>query len=141
MNSTSVLVLGIIALALGVLTLMFAWIPIIGMLAIPFAAMGVIVGIIGIALGARGGDGRLWMSLVGAILCGLSVGVSYLSTVMWQNRDTNPSAVKMPPQPPPVDMRNVKGPFVPTPPQVRQEFKMPDLPKPPPRDDAPVEKP
>ena len=141
MNSTSVLVLGIIALALGVLTLMVAWIPLFGMLAVPIAAIGAIVGIVGIALGARGGDGRLWMPLVGVIVCALSVGVSYLSTTLWQNRDTNPTSTSKVKPPPPIDMRGVKGPFVPTPPQVRQEFKMPDLPKPPPRDDQPVEKP
>jgi hypothetical protein len=82
--------LGIAALAIVVVALLFAWIPLIGMLAVPVAGIGLVLGIIALVMARVNGGVGTGFPLA-AILLGLcSIGVSYASTYAWQHRTGAP---------------------------------------------------
>ena len=122
--------IGSISLGVGGLTLLVAWIPYLGMLAIPVAAIGAVLGFAGIVVGRAAGQRRVFWPFFGMLLCGVSIAVSYGSTVAWQHRTGAPgqSAPSTPP-PPAVDMRGVTGPFVPKP-TTQPTFVMPRFDRP-----------
>ena len=107
--------IGIIAFVIGGVALAVAWIPYLGILAVPVALVGVVLGIVGIVIGRMAGQRTVLLPLGGMMLCGISIAVSYGSTYAWQHRAGAPGQRPWaPPPPPPVDMRGVSGPFVPT---------------------------
>ncbi len=116
--------IAIVSFALGGLSLLVAWIPYIGMLAIAVSALGAVLGFVGIIVGRMAGQRRVFLPFFAMLLCGVSIAVSFGSTYAWQHRDGAPGQTKSVPQPPPVDMTGVSGPF--KPPTVTQPtFVMP----------------
>ena len=109
--------IGVISMVIAALTLAVAWIPYFGMLAVPVAALGALLGFAGIIVGRVAGQRKVFLPFIGMLLCGVSIAVSYGSTIAWQNRSGAPGrGFSTPtPAPPPVDMRGVTGPFVPRP--------------------------
>jgi len=125
--------IGITSLAVGGVSLLVAWIPYLGMLAVPVALGGAIAGIVGIIVGRVAGQRRVFLPLGGFLLCLISIAVSYGSTYAWQHRAGAPGQRPWaPPPPPPVDMRGVSGPFVPTLPKplTQPTFVMPRFDRP-----------
>ncbi len=114
---------------IGGLALMVAWIPCLGMVAVPVAGVGAIVGFVGIVVGRLAGQRKVLLPFGGMLLCGLSIAVSYGSTIAWQNRTGAPGRVTSTPAPPAIDMTGVRGPFVPKP-VTRPTFVMPDFKRP-----------
>jgi hypothetical protein len=71
---------GIAALVLGILALIVSWIPLCGMAALPLAAIGVILAIVGLIVSKTGGRSKLGMSVAGGILCLLAIGIQVAVT-------------------------------------------------------------
>jgi hypothetical protein len=98
---------------IGGLASAVAWVPDFGMLAVPVALAGAVVGFVGIVIGRMAGQRRVFLPLGGMLLCGVSILVSYGSTIAWKNRPGAPGHVSTPNPPPAVDMRGSRGPFAP----------------------------
>ncbi|CAN5523546.1 hypothetical protein BH10PLA1_BH10PLA1_14280 [soil metagenome] len=125
--------IGWISIAVGLLTIAVAWIPYFGMLAIPMSLGGAVLAIAGIIVGRAAGQRVVLLPLVGFFICGISIAVSYLSTVAWQNRAGAPGkSSSSTPSTPAIDMRGHTGPFVPTlpPPVTQPTFVMPKFDRP-----------
>jgi hypothetical protein len=120
--------LGIAAIVIGALTLCIAWVPVIGMLGVPIAGIGLLLGIAGaIVAGASGRSGVV--PSTGALLCLVSIGLTFLATGskdLSGRGSASGSNASHEPQPPPVNMIGKTGPF------------KPDLPKADPRKDFPT---
>ncbi len=121
--------IGVIAFMIGVVALAVAWIPYLGMLAVPVAGAGVVLAIVGIVVGRAAGQRRVLLPLGAMFLCLISIAVSYGSTYAWQHRDGAPGVYQTTPAPRPIDMRSVKGPFVPMP-TTQPTFVMPHFDRP-----------
>ena len=68
--------LGIAALVLGILAALICWIPFLGLLALPFSALGLLLGVIGLLIAVVGKRSGLAASIVGT---GISLGAIVLS--------------------------------------------------------------
>jgi hypothetical protein len=84
----------IAALVLGIAACCVGLIPILGLFAFPLAAIGLVLGIIGIARASRGGRSGTTMAIIGAALCVLGVvlaviGVLILNTA-FGHHDSSP---------------------------------------------------
>jgi hypothetical protein len=105
---------GLAALIAGGVSLLVAWVPYWGMLMIPLAMVGAVVAIIGIVVGRMAHQRKLPIPAAGFLLCGFSIGVSLLSTRLWEDRD---SAAGRGTPTQPQDVRPAPGP-IPRPPTV-----------------------
>ncbi len=121
-NSSTLL--GVISLCIGAAMLLVAWIPYLGMLAVPVAIGGGLVAVVALVIGRMAGQRKLPWPFVGLLVCGLSIGVSFVSTVAWQNRAGAPGYRPSTPVPPAIDMRGSKGPFVPAPTTTQPTFDL-----------------
>ncbi len=72
--------LAIASLVLGILAILGSWIPVLGMLAIPVAALGFILGVIGLVLALAAGRSGLAASSVGTGLSVLALVVVFVIT-------------------------------------------------------------
>ena len=79
-KNTPSLTMGIIAIVLGVIGLLVGWIPFIGLVAIPIAAIGGFLGLIGLILAACKKFRGWSMPLLGSLICGVTIVVSISST-------------------------------------------------------------
>jgi len=79
-KNTTALTMGIIAIVLGVLSLLVAWIPFLGLIAIPVAAIGGFLALIGLVLAALKKFRGWAMPLLGGIICVIAIVVSMSST-------------------------------------------------------------
>jgi hypothetical protein len=70
---------GVAALVLGILAALIAWVPFLGLLAIPLALLGALLGAIGLLYGLISRRGKVLTSAIGL---GLSIGSAVLSVVM-----------------------------------------------------------
>ena len=108
--------LGIAALVLGAITFTFAFVPIIGLFGIPFAALGALLGIAGMITVGLGHRTGMPIAAIGTGLCVLSILLAFFTTNNRASvRNQRPQG---PPPPPPIDMTHTTGPYVP---------KLPDL--------------
>ncbi|HWB53907.1 MAG TPA: hypothetical protein VG722_06930 [Tepidisphaeraceae bacterium] len=71
---------GIAALVLGLMAIPVAWIPFIGMVAIPIALVGLFLGATGILISAIGKRSSIGMPVAGAVVCAVAVGLVIFST-------------------------------------------------------------
>lgn len=83
--------LGIAAMVLGGLTLLIAWIPIIGMLGVPVAGIGFVLAIIALVQAKIGQRVGLGMPVAGALCCGLSIALSYYTTMTRSSLQRGPT--------------------------------------------------
>ncbi len=116
--------IAIVSFILGGVSLLVAWIPYLGILAIPVSALGAVLGFVGIVVGRAAGQRRVFLPFFAMLLCGVSVAVSYASTYAWQHREGAPGQTKPVNLPPPIDMTGVSGPFKPKP-MTQPTFVMP----------------
>lgn len=72
--------LGIAGLVLGIIATLTCWVPFIGMLTVPFAALGAIFSIIGLVVALSGRRSSPGMSIAGLIVCLTAIGVAVLMT-------------------------------------------------------------
>lgn len=79
-KNTTALTMGIIAIVLGVLALLVAWLPFLGLIAIPVAAVGLLLAFIGVILAAIKQFSGVAMPLLGGVICGIAVVLSISST-------------------------------------------------------------
>ena len=68
-KNTASLTLGIIAIVVGVLSLLVGWIPLLGLLAIPVAIIGLILAGIGFVIALCKGGKGIGMPLLGGVIC------------------------------------------------------------------------
>lgn len=68
-KNTASLTLGIIALVVGVLSLLVGWIPFVGLLAIPVAMIGLLLGGIGFVIALFKSGKGIGMPLLGGVIC------------------------------------------------------------------------
>ena len=74
--------LGIASLVLGILALLVAWIPLLGLLAWPLGGIGLLLGLIGLVLAARNGRWGTTSAIVGLATNGAAVFVA-LAVSLW----------------------------------------------------------
>ncbi len=79
-GSAPALVLGIISAIVGALALLFCWIPLLGILVIPFAVIGAGIGAVGFFVGLLTRRKAFAMPLTGMGLCVLPILISLLFT-------------------------------------------------------------
>ena len=79
--------LGIAALVLGIIACLTAWIPMIGVISLPFSGIGVLLAIIGFIVAARSKTTGKGMIVSGLAVCLVAVALVFLSataSVLWQ---------------------------------------------------------
>ena len=79
-KNTASLTLGIIAIVVGVLALLFGWVPFVGLLAVPIALIGGLLALLGIVIAMFKGFRGLGMPLLGAVICFCALILPILST-------------------------------------------------------------
>ena len=79
-KNTASLTLGIVSVALGSITLLFGWIPFVGLIAIPIAALGAMVALIGGIVAIGKGFKGFGMPATGGLICIFAITVSMTST-------------------------------------------------------------
>ena len=79
-KNTASLTLGIVSVALGSITLLFGWLPFVGLLAIPIAALGAMVALIGGIVAIGKGFKGFGMPATGGLICIFAITVSMTST-------------------------------------------------------------
>lgn len=67
------------ALILGILAAIICWIPFVGMLAVPVAAIGLLVGAMGFLVSLIGRRSGVGMPFAGLFLCGLAIVIAVAS--------------------------------------------------------------
>ncbi len=72
--------LGIAALVLGILSCFFCWIPLLGLLALPLAAIGVLLAIAGIIMANTGKKAGLAFPIGGGIVCVVAMSIALVIT-------------------------------------------------------------
>lgn len=75
-RSGSILAMGVAALAFGVISMLGAWVPYLGMLTTPVAAMGLAIGGLGTLLAMLRGFRSIGLPLVATGLCAASIGIA-----------------------------------------------------------------
>src|SRR6266496_1401504 len=86
--------LGIAALALGILSCLFCWIPLLGLLAVPLAFIGLLLAFAGIVIASINRKTGFCFPISGAIVCILSIFITcavtgVISAVVKRGRRTN----------------------------------------------------
>lgn len=71
---------GIAALVLGIIALLFCWVPFVGLLSMPIAAIGALLAIVGAIVSLAGGRSGIGMPMAGLLICILSIGVAVFSS-------------------------------------------------------------
>ena len=71
---------GIASLVLGIIAAIFCWIPFVGMLSIPIAAIGFLLGAVGLLVSAIGRKSGVGVPVAGSAICVLAVVVAIAST-------------------------------------------------------------
>lgn len=79
-KNTASLVLGIISLVIGVLAIGVGWVPLLGLLAIPFAIVGLLLAGIGALIALFKGFKGIKMPFLGAFICVIGFILPILST-------------------------------------------------------------
>lgn len=72
--------LGIASLVLGALAAIICWVPLIGILGIPGAVMGLVLGIVGILVASIGGKSGIGLPVAGAAICVFALIMAMAST-------------------------------------------------------------
>lgn len=68
-TSGPALALGVISVIVGALALLFSWIPLVGLLVIPFAVIGGTLGLVGLVIGLITRRKAFGMPITGVVLC------------------------------------------------------------------------
>lgn len=68
-RNTAALTLGIISIVIGVLSLLVGWIPFVGLLAVPTAVIGLVLGGVGVLFGLLKSGNGIGMPLLGGAIC------------------------------------------------------------------------
>ena len=71
-TSGPALALGIISVIVGALALLFCWIPLVGLLVIPFAVIGGALGLVGFVIGLITRRKAFGIPITGVVLCAIS---------------------------------------------------------------------
>lgn len=79
-KNTPALTMGIISIVLGVLAMLVGWIPFLGLIAIPVAAIGAFLAFIGLVLALVKKFKGIGMPLLGGIICFIAIVISIGST-------------------------------------------------------------
>ena len=64
---------GIAALVLGILACLFCWIPVLGLLSVPLAGLGLLFGVIGILVSAGNRRSGIGLPIAGAVVCAVAI--------------------------------------------------------------------
>jgi general secretion pathway protein G len=72
--------LGIAALVLGILACLTCWIPLIGLLSIPFSVLGILFGIIGFVVSGVGRRSGIGMPVAGMVICVVTLVIAVAAT-------------------------------------------------------------
>jgi len=64
---------GIAALILGVIAILFCWVPFVGLLALPIAGFGTMLAVVGFVVSAAGGKSSVGMPVAGGTICILAI--------------------------------------------------------------------
>jgi len=67
--------LGIAALVLGIIACLTAWIPLLGIVAVPIAVIGLVLGALGLVFSLVGRRSQIGMPVSGIIVCGVAIGI------------------------------------------------------------------
>lgn len=79
-KNTASLTLGIIAIVIGVLAMLVGWVPFLGLLAIPIAAIGLLLAIAGLIIALVKRLQGIGMPILGGAICVVAVVLPLLST-------------------------------------------------------------
>jgi hypothetical protein len=79
-KNTVALTLGIIATVIGVIALLIGWVPFLGLLALPGAIIGLILGIVGVIIAVTKKGKGIGLPIVGCVICLVALIVPILST-------------------------------------------------------------
>ena len=79
-KNTAALTLGIISLVIGVFSLLFGWIPFLGLLAIPTAVIGAVLAFLGLIIALFKGFRGAGLPLIGFAVCAFAIIFSLVST-------------------------------------------------------------
>jgi hypothetical protein len=71
---------GIAALILGVIAVLFCWVPFVGLLALPIAGIGTLLAVIGFVISAAGGKSGVGMPFAGGTICILAICIATFMT-------------------------------------------------------------
>lgn len=72
--------LGVAALVLGIVAAIFCWIPFLGMLTVPIAAIGLLLGALGFLVSLIGRRSGVGMPFAGLFICGTAIVIAVMST-------------------------------------------------------------
>lgn len=72
--------LGIAALILGIVGILIAWIPFLGLLTIPLAGLGSLLGLIGLILSLSNNETGIGLPISGVAVCALSILIAVICT-------------------------------------------------------------
>jgi hypothetical protein len=72
--------LGIASLVLGIIAAIVCWIPFLGLLSLPVAAIGLFLGLLGFLVSLIGGRSGAGMPLAGLLLCGTAIAITIVTT-------------------------------------------------------------
>ncbi len=72
--------IGVVAIVLGVLSILVAWIPVLGLIAIPLAVVGGVLALIGVVQVALKRQGGWAMPLLGGGVCFIAIVLSLITT-------------------------------------------------------------
>jgi hypothetical protein len=71
---------GIAALIFGIVACFAAWVPFIGLLSVPIAAIGGLIGFVGLLVSLIGRRSGVGMPVAGLFVCGLAIGLAIFAT-------------------------------------------------------------
>lgn len=89
--------LGVAGVCIGSIAMLAAWIPFVGLLAIPVALLGAILSVVGLAVAITGKRSGTGWPITGVILGGLAIGASITSTFLipaWQKASASAQRVR-----------------------------------------------
>lgn len=72
--------LGIAALVLGILAFLICWIPFVNLLGVPLAALGLLLGLIGVVVALTRSGAGIGFPIAGSAVCGISLVVAIMIT-------------------------------------------------------------
>ena len=81
-GNAAALTLGIIATVIGSLAFLFSWIPVLGLVAIPFALVGLLLAFIGLVVSLATGFRSIAMPIVAGLICILAMIVPIVITAL-----------------------------------------------------------
>jgi phage FluMu protein Com len=71
--------LGVVALVLGILALMWAWVPAVGMVTLPVSLIGLVLAIAGLFAARIGQQAGIGIPLAAVFVCGIAIFVPFIS--------------------------------------------------------------